>query len=49
MTRPPAPPAGVPFHVRTQDVPEERPGARTVFFEDPEGTIIELFQPRSGR
>jgi glyoxylase I family protein len=36
---------GVPFHVEPRSVPEPAPEARIAFFKDPDGNILELFQP----
>lgn len=40
---------GITFHVEPKDVPEGAPSARVAFFKDPEGNILELFQPLGGR
>lgn len=40
---------GIAFHVLPKSVPEEHPSARIAFFKDPEGNILELFQPLGGR
>jgi catechol 2,3-dioxygenase-like lactoylglutathione lyase family enzyme len=36
---------GVPFHVEPKSVPDPLPEARIAFFKDPDGNILELFQP----
>ena len=40
---------GITFHVLPKDVPEEAPSARIAFFKDPDGNILELFQPLGAR
>ena len=40
---------GITFHVHPKDVPEESPSARIAFFKDPDGNILELFQPLGER
>lgn len=39
---------GIAFHVLPKDVPEGAPSARVAFFKDPDGNILELFQPLGG-
>ena len=41
--------AGVPFHVAPKDFPEEAPSVRIAFFKDPDGNVLELFQPLGAR
>ena len=36
---------GIPFHVLPKSVPEDNPSVRIAFFKDPDGNILELFQP----
>lgn len=41
---------GIAFHVEPKDVPsEENPACRVAFFRDPDGNILELFQPIGSR
>lgn len=36
---------GIAFHVEPKNVPPHDPSARIAFFKDPDGNILELFQP----
>lgn len=40
---------GIAFHVAPKDVPPHDPSARIAFFKDPDGNILELFQPLGAR
>jgi len=38
---------GIPFSVPPEDFPPEAPSMRIAFFQDPDGNLLELVQPRS--
>ncbi len=40
---------GVVFHVEPKNVPADEPTVRIAFFKDPDGNILELFQPLGAR
>ncbi len=40
---------GVPFHVEPKSFPPEAPTVRIAFFKDPDGNVLELFQPLGQR
>lgn len=40
---------GVVFHVLPEDFPPDEPSLRIAFFKDPEGNVLELVQPLTGR
>jgi catechol 2,3-dioxygenase-like lactoylglutathione lyase family enzyme len=40
---------GIAFHVEPKNVPADDPSVRIAFFKDPDGNILELFQPLGSR
>lgn len=40
---------GIAFHVEPKNVPADDPSVRIAFFKDPDGNILELFQPLGAR
>lgn len=40
---------GVVFHIAPAGFPPEAPQARSAFFNDPDGNLLELYQPLGGR
>lgn len=40
---------GVAFHVLPKSVPDDAPLTRIAFFKDPDGNIVELYQPIGSR